>query len=121
METIRIHPKSIKIISEYQCYPIWLSDIKEIGEICDTISDNDIKKELSEWLPNIKTEWLSISTSLIKQINEWDAIYQSLFIDTNYEFNFTFKSKEQELQFYEEKQEIIGKLKIEMPNTTIYV
>ena len=120
MEKLKIHPSAIKIISEYQCYPIWLYDINEIDRICNSMAIFEYKDELQKRLPNIKTEWLPISMSLIDQINNWDSIYQKSFINTSYEFSFMFESKEQELFFFNKKREIIEKLKKELPCMNIY-
>ena len=119
MKPIKIYPKAIEIISEYGCYHICLDDVREEDEILETASDDEIKQELVYWLPAIKTDWLPISDSLIKQIDEWDNVFQNSFINTKYEFDFAFKSKEQELWFYEEEKAIIKRLRIELPNTEI--
>ena len=69
MEVI-IVVKKIRLILDYGCYPVWLYD--ENGNIVDTLLPDELRSD----------------RELDSKFDDFQAIYDSLFIDNQHEFSF---------------------------------
>ena len=85
--------KSIKVMPDYDCFPLWAHGNNEVG--------------------NIDPASLPISNSLISRLNEWAAEYDKT-LDQNYPPNSGFQNKEAEVKFVIRGYSLAKELKAEL-------
>ncbi len=86
--------KTLRIMLEYHCYPVWLYD--EYGNIVDTLLPEELRDD----------------TELDSQFDDLQARYDSLFVDTPHKFDYIgFKSEAERAKFMKDWQCAILKLK----------
>lgn len=85
--------KELKLMPDYDCYPLWVRD--DAG------------------LENIDPNSLNISTNLKKSLEIWKKKYDSTFVRGN-PIESGFKSKDDEKIFYEEGKKIYYELSKEL-------
>lgn len=85
--------KEIRLILEYQCYPIWIYD-----ENSDFI-DNDLPKEIRD------------NKTLVNMIEEIQQEFDLLYLNNNKEFKYVgFKTPDQKKKFKEKVLNLYEKL-----------
>ena len=91
--------KSIKIMPDYHCDPLWHYSENEVG--------------------NIDPKSLSISSSLMALLNEWAIKFDDT-LDQEYPPNSGFKNKEAEIEFVANGLELAKLLKIELVGIQVF-
>jgi len=85
--------KTLRLMLEYHCYPVWLYD--ENGNVVDTLLPEDLRSD----------------TELDSKFDDLQTRYDSLFIDNSHEFSYTgFKSEEEKSVFLNDWKSAVNEL-----------
>lgn len=85
--------RNIKLMADYQCYPLWDMSLDEYGDIapCELPTSNELQLRLSKWA----------------------AVYDET-LDADYPPNSGFKSEELEREFKREGERLAESLRSEL-------
>jgi len=87
--------KKIKLMADYQCYPLWVNSSNEVG--------------------NIDPDTLPISDFLKKELNDWSEEYDAT-LDLDDPANSGFKNLEDEVNFKKKGSYLQEELQKELGN-----
>lgn len=86
--------KTLRIMLEYRCYPVWLYD--EEGNIVDTLLPEDLRSDIE----------------LDSKFDDLQARYDALFINNAHEFDYIgFKTEEDKRAFFKDWECAVSELR----------